>query len=127
MRTEEQLGQEMLAYERKMAKLGRRPALPVDVRAPAQGERKKTGVEEREKLASDARNNMVRQILDVFADLEALNAVQIADRMGCSAQKLNTYLRLMNEQDYLHKIETRGDRKIVYAYMKTGRDFKGEQ
>lgn len=127
MRTEEQLGQEMLAYERKMAKLGRRPVLPVDVRVPAQGERKKTGAVEREKLASDARNNMVRQILDVFADLEAMNAVQIADRMGCSAQKLNTYLRLMNEQDYLHKIETRGDRKIVYAYMKTGKEFKGEQ
>lgn len=127
MMTEEQLGQKMLAYERKMAKLGRRPTLPVDVKATARVESKPTGAVERAKLARNARDNMVRQILDVFASIEALNASQIADRMGCSAQKLNNYLRLMNEQGYLHKIETRGDRKIVYAYIKTAKVFKSEQ
>ena len=127
MRTEEQLGQEMLAYERKMAKLGRRPVLPVDVRAPTRVERGVPSAIEAAQSIRSTRDSMFKQILDVFADLEALNASQIADRMGCSAQKLNTYIRLMNEQDYLHKIETRGDRKIVYAYIKTGKEFKGEQ
>lgn len=125
MRTEEQLGQEMLAYERKMAKLGRRPVLPVDVKAPTRVERGVPSAIEAAQLIRSTRDSMFQQILDVFADLEALSSSQIADRMGCSAQKLNAYLRLMNEQGYLHKIETRGDRKIVYAYMKTGKEFKG--
>ena len=123
MRTEEQLGQEMLAYERKMARLGRRPVLPVDVRVPTRVERGVPSAIEAAQSIRSTRDSMFKQILDVFADLEALSASQIADRMGCSAQKLNTYIRLMNEQDYLHKIETRGDRKIVYAYIKTGKVF----
>lgn len=123
MRTEEQLGQEMLAFERKMAKLGRRPALPVDVNAPAKVAQRVPRAFERAQAIKVVRDQKFREILDVLKDLEALNATQIADRMGCSAQKLNTYLRLMNEQDYLHKIETQGDRKIVYAYIKTGKVF----
>lgn len=123
MRTEEQLGQEMLAFERKMARLGRRPALPVDVNAPAKVAQRVPRAFERAQAIKVVRDQKFREILEVLKDLEALNATQIADRMGCSAQKLNTYLRLMNEQDYLHKIETQGDRKIVYAYIKTGKVF----
>lgn len=127
MRTEEQLGKDMLAFERKMARLGRRPALPVDVNAPAKVAQRVPRAFERAQAIKVVRDQKFREILEVLKDLEALNATQIAGRMGCSAQKLNTYLRLMNEQDYLHKIETQGDRKIVYAYIKTGKEFKGEQ
>ena len=123
MRTEEQLGKEMLAFERKMARLGRRPALPVDVNAPSKVAQRVPRALERAQAIKVIRDQKFREILEVLKDLEALNATQIADRMGCSAQKLNTYLRLMNTQGYLHKIETQGDRKIVYAYIKTGKVF----
>jgi predicted transcriptional regulator len=123
MRTEEQLGKDMLAFERKMARMGRRPALPVDFNAPAKLAKRIPQAVERAQAVKVVRDQKFREILEVLKDLEALNATQIADRMGCSAQKLNTYLRLMNAQGYLHKIETQGDRKIVYAYIKTGKVF----
>ena len=124
MRTEEQLGKDMLAFERKMARLGRRPALPVDLNAPAKLAKRIPQAVERAQAVKVVREQKFREILEVLKDLEALNATQIAVRMGCSAQKLNTYLRLMNGQGYLHKIETQGDRKIVYAYIKTGKVFE---
>jgi len=128
MRTEEQLGQEMIAFERKMARLGRRPALPTDQNK----ERKETRIPqaiERERLARTVREKRFQEIHGALNDLEVLNANQIGERLGCSAQQLNSYLRLMTDAGYLHKLpmrEKEGKRKMVYAYIKTGAEIACE-
>ena len=80
---------------------------------------------ERDRVAKAERADRFREILDVMKDIEVLNASEIAERMDCNAHKLTNHLAMLCGQGYLHKIETKGDSKIVYAYIKTGKVFDG--
>ena len=121
---EDVLREKMLAFERAQVKKKLRPPLPVDVRIAARNVRLIPQAVERDRVAKAERAEMLREILDVIKDIEVLNASEIAERMDCNAHRLANYLAMLNKQGYLHKIETKGDRKIVYAYIKTGKVFE---
>ncbi len=114
---EDVLREKMLAFERAQVKKKLRPPLPVDVRIAARNVR--------HRVAKAERADRFREILDVMKDIEVLNASEIAERMDCNAHKLTNHLAMLCGQGYLHKIETKGDSKIVYAYIKTGKVFDG--
>lgn len=123
---EDVLREKMLAFERAQVKKKLRPPMPVDVKIAARNARLIPQVVEQKRLAKAERAEKLREILDVMRDIEVLNASQIAERMGSNAFKLNNYLAMLNKQGYLHKIETtNSDRKIIYAYIKTGKVFDG--
>lgn len=122
---EDVLREKMLAFERAQVKKKLRPPLPVDVRIAARNVRLIPQAVERDRVAKAERADRFREILDVMKDIEVLNASEIAERMDCNAHKLTNYLAMLCGQGYLHKIETKGDSKIVYAYIKTGKVFDG--
>ena len=110
---EDVLREKMLAFERAQVKKKLRPPLPVDVRIAARNVRL-----------------IPREVLDVMKDIEVLNASEIAERMDCKGHQLTNHLTMLNKQGYLHRIVqtklfTKGARKIVYAYIKTGKVFDG--
>lgn len=115
----------IMAFEKNMAKMRRRPPLPVRHTGSKEYENKAPAAVAQREEQMKTRRAVYKDVLENVAAGEAIDVRTLSERISMNSKKLANYVRLMVDDGYLNKLSM-AKGKIMYIYMKTGKELTDE-